>query len=186
MIKGAIAICTFWSGVSSIFFILVSQILSADFQPKHYSIFTMKLILSIVTCLMLTSASYGQQATDPAQDPTALGNAFFKAMLDEDGSAMTKLLASDFSITSFNGQAVDGDLLVQGVSGGYVVVESATVSGTQTRQYNSDAAVMTGTWKAKGNIQGQGFDNSVAFSLVSAKQGGSWKIVNVQFTPVQP
>ena len=152
----------------------------------------MKLLFSFVAALLLTTAAFAQQAstatatvTDPTQDPTALGNAFFKAMLDEDGNSMGKLLASDFSITSFDGQSVDGDLLMQGVGGGYVVIETGVVSDTRTRQYNTDTAVMTGMWKVKGNIQGQPLDANSAFSVVSTKQGNGWKIVNVQFTPAK-
>lgn len=143
----------------------------------------MKPVLLIVA-LLLSTVTFAQQ-TDYSQDPTALGNAFFKALLDEDGATLGKLVASDFSLTSFDGHSVEGDMLVQGVSGGYVVVDAATVSDTRTRQYNNDAAIMTGTWKAKGNVQGQSFDSTVTFSVVSAKQNGSWKIVNVQFTPVR-
>lgn len=143
----------------------------------------MKLLITFVTALLCFTATFGQQTTDPAQDPTALGNAFFKAMLDEDGATLGKLLASDFSIISFDGHTVDGDMLVQGVGGGFVVVETGVVSNAQTRQYNNDSAVMTGVWKVKGNIQGQALESDAAFSVVSAKQGGSWKIVNVQFTP---
>jgi hypothetical protein len=142
----------------------------------------MKLIL-VIAALLLNTATFAQQA-DVNQDPTALGNAFFKALLDEDGAALGKLVASDFSLTSFDGHSVESDMLVQGVSGGYVVVDAATVSDTRIRLYNNDAAVMTGTWKAKGNVQGQSFDNTVTFSVVSAKQNGSWKIVNIQFTPI--
>ncbi|GAB2550741.1 nuclear transport factor 2 family protein [Spirosoma aerophilum] len=143
----------------------------------------MKYTLLIVSTLFLTTAALAQQSTTTPQDPTALGNAFFKAMLDEDGKTMSGLISSDLSIISFNGQAVDGSLLVQGIDGGAVIVETGVVSNAATRQYNTNAAVMTGTWKAKGNIQGKPFDNNVTFSVMSAKQGGSWKIVNVQFTP---
>lgn len=143
----------------------------------------MKLVLFIVA-LLLNTATFAQQA-DVNQDPTTLGNAFFKALLDEDGATLGKLVASDFSLTSFDGNSVESDMLVQGVNGGYVVVDAAIVSDTRIRQYNNDAAVMTGTWKAKGNVQGQSFDNTVTFSVVSAKQNGSWKIVNIQFTPIR-
>ena len=152
----------------------------------------MKSFSPFVAALLLTTAAFAQQVTttattttDPTQDPTAIGNAFFKAMLDEDGNSMGKLLASDFSITSFDGQSVDGDLLMQGVGGGYVVVETGVVSDARTRQYNTDTAVMTGMWKVKGNIQGQPLDANSAFSVVSTKQGSGWKIVNVQFTPAK-
>lgn len=148
----------------------------------------MKSLISFATALLLTTAAFAQQittVTDPTQDPTAIGNAFFKAMLDEDGTSMGKLLASDFSITSFDGQAVDGGMLMQGVSGGYVTIATGVVSDARTRQYNTDSAVMTGTWKVKGAVQGQPLDANASFSVVSAKQGSGWKIVNVQFTPVK-
>ncbi|AQG81172.1 nuclear transport factor 2 family protein [Spirosoma montaniterrae] len=142
----------------------------------------MKSILLLVAGLVFATATFAQTApTDPMQDPTALTNAFFKAMLDEDGT-LNKYLTSDFSITSFDGQTVDGDLLAQGVGGGFVIVETATISDARTRQYNNDAAVTTGNWKAKGSIQGQGFDSNVAFSVTSVKQGTGWKIANIQFT----
>ncbi|AUD02398.1 nuclear transport factor 2 family protein [Spirosoma pollinicola] len=145
----------------------------------------MKRISLVIIALLFTTATFAQQAATTSQDPTALGNAFFKALLDEDSKTLGNLISSDLDIISFDGQSVDGDLLVQGVGGGAVIIETGTVSDAVTRQYNSDSAVMTGTWKSKGNIQGQAFDNSVAFSVVSAKQGGTWKIVNVQFTPIR-
>ncbi|GAB4054780.1 nuclear transport factor 2 family protein [Spirosoma litoris] len=143
----------------------------------------MKTLFILCASLLLTTATFAQQ--DPSQDPTALGNAFFKAMLDEDSKTLGTLLTTDFSLVSFDGSSVEGDMLVQGVGGGYVVVDAATVSGTRVRQYNNDAAVMTGTWKAKGNVQGNGFDNTVSFALTCVKQGSAWKIANVQFTPMR-
>ena len=145
----------------------------------------MKFIVSAIAVLLFTTATYAQQTTPSAQDPAAAGNAFFKALLDEDSKTLGSLITSDFSLLSYDGNTVDGDMLVQGVGGGFVVVETATVSDVRTRQYNNDSAVMTGNWKAKGNVQGQSFDNNVAFSVVCAKQGDSWKIVNVQFTPLR-
>lgn len=155
------------------------------FHSLTINYLSMRSLFTFAIALLITTASLAQQTADPAQDPTALGNAFFKALLDEDGSNLGKLLASNFSVISFDGNAVDGETLTQGVGGGYVVIESATVSNTNMRQYNSDAAVMTGNWKAKGRLQGQAFESSVVFSLMSAKQGGSWKIVHVQFTPIR-
>lgn len=151
------------------------------FRPKSQHI-PMKPLLSVLLALLLTSAAFAQTTpTDPLQDPTALTNAFFKAMLDEDGT-ISKYMTSDFTITSFDGATVDGDLLAQGVGGGYVIIETGTLSNPRTRQYNSDAAVTTGSWKAKGSIQGQNFENTVSFSVTSVKQGSTWKIANVQFT----
>lgn len=143
----------------------------------------MKTLSAFVTVLLLSTTTFAQSATDPSQDPLILTNAFFKALLDEDSNAIGKTMASDFSLISFDGNLVDGDLMVQGVGGGFIVIDTATISDTRTRQYNSDAAVVTGKWKAKGNVQGQPFDNVVTFSVVCVKQSITWKITNVQFTP---
>ncbi len=145
----------------------------------------MKLVVSFVFTLLMTTATFAQQPADPTQDPAATGNAFFKSLLDEDSKTLGTLIAPDLTVIGFDGQTVDGDLLIQGVGGGFLVIETGTVSDTRTRQYNSDSAVMTGNWKTKGNLQGQAFDNNIAFSLVCAKQSGAWKIVNVQFTPMR-
>ena len=146
---------------------------------------SMKTLVTLLAALLFSTATFAQQTTDPTQDPTALGNAFFKSLLDEDGTSLGKLLASDFSIISFDGTVYEGDLLMQGVNGGFFTVETSGVSDARTRQYNSDAAVMTGTWKVKANLQGKALDNSVSFSAVSVKQNGAWKLVSMQFTPMR-
>lgn len=145
----------------------------------------MKFLLSLAVVFLLTTASFAQQTTVSTQDATAAGNAFFKSLLDEDGMALGKLVTPDFSLLSYDGNTVDGDLLLQAVNGGYIVIYTASVTDTRTRQYNNDATVMTGNWKAKGSVQGQAFDNNVGFSVVCVKQGDTWKIANVQFTPIR-
>lgn len=144
----------------------------------------MNYFFSLLITFLFTTTAFAQQATIP-QDPTALGHMFFKALLDEDSKALERIISSDLDVISFDGQSIDGDLLVQGVSGGAIIIETGSVSDEVTREYNNDSAVMTGIWQSKGNIQGQAFDNSVTFSVVIAKQAGIWKIVNVQFTPTR-
>ncbi|MBN8823045.1 MULTISPECIES: nuclear transport factor 2 family protein [unclassified Spirosoma] len=145
----------------------------------------MKFILTVIASFCLLTYSFAQQAADPTQDPATASNAFFKAMLDEDGNTLGKLLTSDCVLISFDGSSVDGSQLIQGVGGGYVVVETGAVSNASTRQYNNDAAVVTGSWKTKGAVQGNGFDATVMFSVVCVKQGSGWKISNIQFTPTR-
>ncbi|SOD95652.1 nuclear transport factor 2 family protein [Spirosoma fluviale] len=144
----------------------------------------MKNVVLFLILSLLTTIAFGQQKVIPAQDPTAIGNTFFKALLDEDDKVLGTIVSDDLDVISFDGQSIDGDLFVQNVAGNIFIVETGVVMDAVTRQYNNDAAVMTGTWQAKGSIDGQGFDTTLAFSVVSAKQAGVWKIVNVQFTPV--
>ncbi|WP_420151282.1 nuclear transport factor 2 family protein [Spirosoma sp.] len=144
----------------------------------------MKYLFTLLIALLLTTTAFAQQSVDPTQDPTALGIAFFKSLLDEDSTTLGKLITNDFSFVRADGETIDGDALTQEM-GDEFVVGTAAVSDIETRQYNSDAAVMTGIWKANGSLQGQAFDTTVAFSVVSVKVTGSWKIVNVQFTAAQ-
>lgn len=144
----------------------------------------MKTVFSLIAALLFAFSGFAQP-TSTVQDPTAATNGFFKAMLDEDSNAMSQLLASDFTITSFDGRQVDKDILVQAVGGGQLVVDNGTVSDLVTRTYNDNAAVATGKWKAKISLQGQTFDNAVAFTVVSVKQGGLWRVASVHFSPMQ-
>lgn len=125
-----------------------------------------------------------QSANALPQDPSACTNSFFQSLLEENGSSLSRLLTPDFGIVSFDGQVIDGYTLAEGVSGGYVIIDVASTSGIQTRTYG-DAAVVTGLWKTKGKVQGNGFDTEVVFTSMCVKQGGAWKIASMQFTPIR-
>ena len=143
----------------------------------------MKIVLALLISCLYATATFAQSATDPSQDPLILTNAFFKALLDEDSNAISETISGDFSLVSFDGNLVDGDLWCRALG---VVLSSSKRLPLRirvTRQYNSDAAVITGTWKAKGNVQGQPFDSTVTFSVMCIRQRNSWKIVTAQFTP---
>ena len=115
---------------------------------------------------LCAAATFARSATDPGHDPIILTNAFFNALLDEDSNTIGKIMSSDFSLIRFDGNLINGELMIQGVGGGFIVIATAAITDTRHRQYNSDAAVVTGKWKAKGNVQGQPFDSTVTFSVV--------------------
>lgn len=140
---------------------------------------------SFLLALFFAATVFAQQPKTTPQDPTALGNAFFKALLDEDAKALERIISSDLDVISFDGQSIEGESLVEGLGNGTFSIATSLVSDEVTRLYNDDSAVMTGNWQAKGTIQGQSYDDSVTFSIMIAKQAGIWKIVNVQFTPVR-
>ena len=132
--------------------------------------------------LALTATISLAQSTYPSNDPAECTEAFFKALLDEDGAALGSLLTPDFAIMSFDGSLMDGRSLAEAVSGGYINIETGSLSGTRTRPYG-DAAVVTGAWRAKGSLQGSRFENTLAFTSVCVRQGGAWKVASVQMTP---
>ncbi len=111
--------------------------------------------------------------------------AFFKAMLDEDAGSIDKLATDDFMIVTNEGTTADKSLLMQGLSGGYLTIETgATSNVAKPRIYNTNAAVVTGNWKQKGSLQGAAFNSEVIFTVVCAKMGNDWKVANVQFSSV--
>lgn len=132
--------------------------------------------------LALAALTTFAQQISPPSNPTECTEAFFKALLDEDGAAMRSLLTTDFAIMSFDGSLMDGSSLAEAMNGGYVNIETGTLSGTSTRTYG-EAAIVTGTWQARGTVQGSRFNNTLAFTSVCVRQGGAWKVASVQMTP---
>ncbi|GAB2795706.1 hypothetical protein GCM10027275_46150 [Rhabdobacter roseus] len=132
----------------------------------------------LLACLLALSAPAA------AQDATASTQAFFKALLEKDGPALSSVLAGDFYLISFDAQLIDAGTLREAVMAGYVAVERGDLSGLRVRAYG-EAAVVTGHWQVKGSIQGQRFDTEVVFSSLCVRQGGSWKVASLQFTPIR-
>jgi ketosteroid isomerase-like protein len=155
--------------------------------PRKLSILTnhpfMKILLFV--CLFsLTQTIASSQTNSFAEDPAASTTTFFQSLLDKKSSELTRVITSDFGVVSFDGEIVDGYTLSQAVSEGYLVIEEASTSGLRTRSYG-DAAIITGNWKTKGNVQGTRFDTEVVFTSMCVKQGGSWKVASMQFTPIR-
>ena len=133
--------------------------------------------------LMLTTcAALARQGTPP-NNPTDCTQAFFDALLAKDAPALRALLTVDFGMVSFDGSLVDSGTLAEAVGSGYIAIESGQVSRTYARLYG-DAGIVTGTWNARGTLQGYKFDNQISFMAVCVRQGGAWKLAGVQLTPL--
>ena len=118
----------------------------------------------------------------PPGNPVECTEAFFEALLAKDAPVLRSLLTTDFNMVSFDGSLVDGGTLAEAIGSGYITVESGDVSRTYDRLYG-DAGIVTGTWNARGTLQGYKFDNQISFMVVCVRQGGAWKLAGVQFTP---
>lgn len=133
----------------------------------------------LLTLSIIATAQFSQP-TDAA-DCT---NIFFKALLDEDNKSLDNLLSADFTVTSFDGQQIDRNFLINGVGQGYLTVDSGMLSGMRTRNYG-DVGVVTGNWSVRGQMQNNSFNNELAYMVVCVRAGGSWKVSAVQFTPIR-
>lgn len=132
---------------------------------------------------MMVALGVHAQFSQP-MDASDCTNMFFKALVEEDSKALENLLSSDFSVTSFDGQLIDRNLLIEAINQGYLTVDSGMLSGMRSRNYG-DVGVVTGSWDARGQLQNNTFSNDLAYMVVAVKAGGNWKISAVQFTPVR-
>jgi ketosteroid isomerase-like protein len=137
--------------------------------------------LCVLMLLSLASLVRAQQAFAPtnANDCTL---AFFTALADKDAATLRSLVTVDFSMVSFDGRLIDGAALSEALASGYITIERGDVSGTYTRLYG-DAGLTTGTWEARGSLQGYTFRNHISFMAVCVRQGGRWKLAGMQLTP---
>ncbi len=153
---------------------------------KKVLVFIAAMLVTVAVQAQTTAPAMATSATaDPTQDPKAVTMAFFKVLKDADSGMLTKIAADDFAIISSDGQQADRDLLVQAISGGYLTVQETPINISRMSVYNGDAAVVAGSMRFKGDLQGQKFDMAVVFSATCIKQGAGWKIAGMQLTPGQ-
>ena len=117
-------------------------------------------------------------------DGTECSNQFFKALLDKDAKAISNLVASDFTVAGFQGRTINGPMLTQAISDGFIVIDSGMLSGTNTRTYR-DVTLVSGFWEVQAKIENNSFRGELSYLTVCVKSGGQWKVVAVQLSPAQ-
>lgn len=141
----------------------------------------MKKVFGTYLLIMVMSVTWARESNPPS-NPEACVEAFFDALLAKDAPALRALLTVDYAMVSFDGSLVDGPTLAEAIASGYIAIERGDVSRSYARLYG-DTGIVTGTWNARGTLQGYKFDNQISFMAVCVRQGGAWKLAGVQFTP---
>ncbi len=141
----------------------------------------MKKTTFLLGTLLVTSVAFAQTAPT-AQEPQALATAFFRALENEDAAAINGITTDDFAIINFDGQTADRDLLGQGLSGGFLILETAPANNLRSRIYNGNMAIVTGESAFKGSLQGNNFNNKTLFTVTCVKMGTNWKIASAQLS----
>jgi len=145
----------------------------------------MKKPFLIILCFLgMLLDSKAQVATLHANDPATTVNAFLTSISEKNTKNMQSIVTNDFAIVSWNGELVDSYMLSQALQEGFVNLEESRPAGLRTRNYG-EAAVVTGSWKAVGDIEGNRFDNYMIFTALVVKQGGVFKLASFHLTPVQ-
>lgn len=138
----------------------------------------------LLICLLLVTGFSSMASSDPSADAQACTTRFFQLLNDKNGSSLAQVLTFDFGLVSFDGQMVDSEMLTDAVNSGFITIETSSTSSLRSRTYG-DASVVTGLWNTKGTLQGNTFATEVVFSALCVKQGGTWKLASIQFTPVR-
>ena len=144
----------------------------------------MKTLALIILGLAFSIVTNAQMTNVQPMDGLDCSNLFFKALLEEDATALEGLISNDFSVVGLQGQPIEGRALLQAVSQGFIVVDSGMLSAARTRIYG-DVVLVNGLWNVRARIENNSFQGELSYMSVCVKSGGKWKVAAVQFTPVQ-
>lgn len=139
----------------------------------------MKKLIALVVLLPLLAFN-----TPLPDDISDQNKALFKALQDEDATAIENNADMEFSLIAFDGNTYDKETVITGLKGGYGTFDVAEAESADTKIVG-DLAIVRGTCKAKGQIQGANFDLRAYYTNIYIKRGAVWKALQMQFTPIR-
>ena len=95
---------------------------------------------------------------------------------------MRSLLTNDFLLVNFDGQLLGGNMLIDGLSKGILVIDSGEVVETDVRVYG-ETGIATGKWKVKGVVDGTAHDRELVYTIVVVRQAADWRVASLQLSP---
>ncbi len=138
--------------------------------------------IMILVALLAGSASAAEQHSDPL--PPDLAHAaedYDQAQIHNDGSALQRLLADDYTLVNGGGEIYSKaefirDSIAPGFSLQPYVVEHAI------NKVWSDGAVLSGEVSLRGTESGKPFTSHMRFADVWAKRSGAWRVIFTEVT----
>jgi ketosteroid isomerase-like protein len=106
------------------------------------------------------------------------------AVIKGDTSVLEKYLSDDYVAIAPNGQETDKSRSIQDLKNGTMKYSAIDVTDDRVRMYG-DTAIYTGHANVKMTVNGQPQPGELRATIVWVKQGGQWKRVSFQATPVQ-
>ncbi|MBC7920263.1 MAG: nuclear transport factor 2 family protein [Ferruginibacter sp.] len=123
-------------------------------------------------------------AVAPEADVLSANKVLYQALLQEDVTAMGKILGTEYVLINSDGSLVDRETLIGAFRDGYVTLESGETKNEVAKLYG-DVALVKGLWKSKRTVQGTTMEDQVYYTSVYAKRDGTWQAVSAQFTLVK-
>ena len=142
------------------------------------------MIRALLVPVLVAAVVAGPARGDEPDAKKAVGD-FSKQMTDTmvkgDAAALKAMLADDWRVTTPDGTH-DKAFVLAGIKAGtlkYLVMDKSKV---EVRVYG-DAAVVTGTIRAKFAVDGREQTSTDLFTEVHVKKGGKWQCVTVHGSP---
>ncbi len=133
---------------------------------------------SFILICVIASGLAAQNANRPAAESKliALENAWNQAQLNHDSKALETLVGDSFVYTDYDGTVMDKARFLDDIKDADFHPELIANNAVKVHLY-SGAAVVFGTYHAKGNYKGKPFDHYGRFTDTWIQQGSTWQCV---------
>ena len=120
----------------------------------------------------------------PEADVLNVNKALYQALVQQDVTAVQKMLGTECVLFNSHAKPVDRETLMGAFRDGYLTVESGETKNGVVKLYG-DVALVKGCWKSRRTVQGTNAEDQLYYTSVYTKRGGSWRAVSAQFTLVK-
>ena len=110
---------------------------------------------------------------------------YIKALLDKDAAALDRIWADDLSFINPRGELLTKQNRMDNIKSGATAFKSIERSDKKVRVYG-EAAVATEKVVLQGQYSGQEGSGAYRVTTVWARSKGSWQMVTVQMTRIEP
>ena len=144
-------------------------------------LWTVLLMLTLQPALAQKSDKKGGNVEDQIKQMADQGK---DAAIKSDASWLEKNTTDDYVSIGGSGMVLSKSEAIQMRKSGEVKYESIDVSEQKVRTYGN-TALMNAMANVKGTVKGNDMTGTYRITQVWVKQGGSWKLANMQSTKVQ-
>jgi ketosteroid isomerase-like protein len=140
----------------------------------------------LVCCLLFAGYSFGQTSGGDSHKSTliALERMWDRAQIAHDASALLNVVDDNFVNTEWDGSVANKDQFLAAVKNPLVKVEVSQIETTQVTLHGN-TAIVTGTYRTKGNRQGKPYDHFARFTDTWIFQENRWQCIAAHASLIQ-
>lgn len=148
-----------------------------------------RLFMSSLLLLLVVFAVTAQteSGTSPPkrveQELLQVNKTYDEALVRSDIAALERIFAEEFIYISTSGSVANRAQQIELIRSGALKIDSGASDDVHVRLYGETALVF-GSFKAKGQFNGQAFDSIERYTSVWVKRSGRWQLVAEQGTLV--